>query len=217
MSAVARRPGAWRAFASARLHDGTGGDLTLHWVALDRVASTRASPSTKQLDSTRRLAREVVGTTCRVRRRKMAAPRLLRVLSGAANPGLGAGVRTIQNARTLVPAETNLTTRRPASRVTRPRRRRPILRHGGAVRPRARANHHAGVTSSAGVHMAAVRVRVSPAQQLHGTTAISQIRKARRRDVMRWPSPRRGLGLGTLGCARARTLVLNHKKNLTTT
>jgi hypothetical protein len=203
------------ALAPARLHDGTSRDSTLRGGALDRVASTRASPLTKQLDSTRRLAREVVGAACRARRRKTAAPRLLRALSGAANPGLGVGVRTIQDARKLVPAEINLTARRPASRVTRPRCRRPILRHGGAARPRARANRRAGVTSSAGVRMAAVRVRGSPAQQLHNTTARSQIRKARRRDAMRWPSPRHGLGLGTLGCARARTHALNHKKKLT--
>jgi hypothetical protein len=215
MPAVARRPGARRALAPVRLHDGISVDSTLRWGALDRVASTRVSPSTKQLDSTRRLAREVVGAACRERRQKTVAPRLLRVLSGVANPGLGAGVCTIQDARTLVPTETNLTARRPASRVTRPRRRRPILRHGGAARPRAWANHRAGVTSSVGVRMAAVWVRGSPAQQLHGTTARSQIRKARRRDATRRPSPRRGLGLGTLGCARARTHALNHKKKLT--
>jgi hypothetical protein len=104
MPAAARRLGARRALAPARLLDGTGGDSTLSWGVLDRVASTRASPSTKQLDSTRRLAREVVGAACRVRHRKTAAPWLLRTLSGAANLGLGAGVRTIQDTRTLVPA-----------------------------------------------------------------------------------------------------------------
>jgi hypothetical protein len=150
------------------------------------------------------------------RRRKATAQGLLRVLSGAANPCLGAVVRTVQDVRTLTPAETELTARRPASRVTRSRRRRPTLRHGGAARPHARARRRASVTLSAGVRMATVRVRGSPAQQLHGTTARTQIRKARRRDATRRPSPQRGLGLGTLRCARARTNALNHKKKITT-
>jgi hypothetical protein len=47
------------------------------------------------------------GAARSARRRKTAAPRLQRTLSGAANPGLGAGVRTTRDARTFVPAETN--------------------------------------------------------------------------------------------------------------
>jgi hypothetical protein len=127
----------------------------LRWGALDRVASTRASSSTKQLDSTRRLAREVVGAACRARRRKTAAPRLLRTLSGAANPGLGAGVRTIQDARTVIPAETNLTARRPAPRnASRSARhdtecRRAGLHHGEVVaKARWGAHSHAAHTRS---------------------------------------------------------------------
>jgi hypothetical protein len=182
---------------------------------LDRVASTCASPSTKALDSTRRLAREVVGAACRARRRKTAAPQLLRALSGAVNPGLGARVRTVQDACTLVPAETHLTARRPASKVTRPRRRCPTPSNGGAARPRARARRRAGVTSSVGVRTVTVRVRGSPTQQLHSTTTRSQIREGRRRNATRRPSSRRVLGLGSLGCARARTHALNHKTKLT--
>jgi hypothetical protein len=215
MPAVVRLPGALRALAPTRLHDGASDDSTSCWGALDRVASTRASPSTKALDSTRRLAREVVGAACRARRRKTAAQQLLRALSGAANLGLDVGVRTVQDARTLVPAETHLMARRPASRVTRPRRRCPTRSHGGAARPRARERHLVGVTSSVGVHIVTVRVRGSPAQQLHSTTTRSQIREGRHRNAMRRPSPRRGLGLGSLGCARARTHALNHKIKLT--
>jgi hypothetical protein len=51
--------------------------------------------------------------------RKLRRQTLLRALSGVAEPGLSAGVRMVQDARTHAPAESKFTARRPASRVTR--------------------------------------------------------------------------------------------------
>jgi hypothetical protein len=66
------------------------------------------------------------------------------------------------------------------------------------------------------VRTTVARARRPPAQRLHSTKARTQIREVRRLTAMRRASPRCGLGLGTLGCARARTHVLIHKKRKTT-